>query len=148
MAFQVSTGLRNYVAATGSLRAALQTCVMKIYDGALPANADEAIGGATLLCIITGDNDGTSPLEFEAAPVNGVLVKSTSQVWEGENVDDGVSRFFRFETLADGGGLSTTAIRAQGRCDLVGAELNLTNTTLVSGAPQIIDSFNITLPAS
>lgn len=147
MAAKISTGLRNYLMATDSLHAALSTLVMKIYDGTVPATADAALSGNTLLCLITVGGDGTTPLTWDNTPVSGVLVKESSDTWEGTNADAGTATFFRLCTLADAGTGSTSALRVQGACALVGAELNLSSTTLVAAAPQVIDNFSITLPA-
>ena len=53
MAIKTSTGLRNAMLATGSAKAALDGGRINIYAGAAPATADDAVGGATLLCAIT-----------------------------------------------------------------------------------------------
>lgn len=52
MAEKLSTGLRNWLLGYGSMREAFEDCVMKIYSGAAPASADDAVTGV-LLCTIT-----------------------------------------------------------------------------------------------
>lgn len=147
MTMKFSTGLRNHLAVTGSLRAALNTLVMKIYEGAEPATADAALGGATLLAVITVNNDGSTPLGWEAVAADGAVVKDASQVWQGEYLANGTPTFFRLETLADTGTSSTSAIRVQGNIKLAGGDLNLSSLTAVSGAPQVIDTGVIVIPA-
>jgi hypothetical protein len=147
MSLKFSTGLRNYLAVTDSLRAALSTLVMKIYDGTEPATADAGLGGATLLCTITVDDDGSTPLGWETTANDGTLLKDSSQSWEGEYVEDGTPRFFRLETLADAGGSSTSAIRVQGNIRLAGGDLNLSSLTATNGTPQVIDHGAIAIPA-
>lgn len=147
MTMKFSTGLRNHLAVTGSLRAALNTLVMKIYEGAEPATADAALGGATLLAVITVDDDGSTPLGWEAVAADGAVVKDASQVWQGEYLANGTPTFFRLETLADTGTSSTSAIRVQGNIKLAGGDLNLSSLTAVSGAPQVIDTGVIVIPA-
>jgi hypothetical protein len=52
MSFKLSTGLRNYMLATGSLRKAFENGVLKIYSGSAPTSADDAENGV-LLCTIS-----------------------------------------------------------------------------------------------
>lgn len=144
---KLSTGLRDYMAVTGSLRAALGSCVMKIYAGTEPATADATIGSATLLCTITTGGDGSTALAWEAAASSGVLLKDITDVWEGTNAASGTAAFFRFQTLADANGSSTSAVRIQGLCAIAGAELNLSSLTLTASAVQTIDNFALTVPA-
>lgn len=142
-----STGLRNYMAVTGSLRAAIASCVMKIYAGTEPATADAALSGATLLCTITKNGDGTSALTWEATANDGTLIKMAADAWSGTNVAGGTRSFFRLETLADGGTLSTTAVRAQGSIKLAGGDMNMTSLTSIDDDPTVINNGAIAIPA-
>lgn len=141
----LSTGLRDYLAATGSLKDALTNCSIKIYTGVTPANADSSLGSAALLCTITGAPDG---IEFEGTPTAGVLVKSAGQTWEGENVASGLAQFFRIVADGDTGGASTTAVRLQGTVGLLAADLELSNVNLLNGDPLVINSAAFTIPAA
>lgn len=145
--FKLSTGLRNHLAVTGSMRAAMTTCAIKIYAGTEPADADAAIGAATLLTTITVNGDGVTALGWEAAASNGVLLKAAAEVWQGTNVASGTAAFFRLCTIADTGAASTSLLRAQGTCAVVGGDLNLSNLALVGAAVQTVDNFAITTPA-
>jgi len=136
-----STGLRNYLAVTGSLRAALSTCVLKIYAGDLPASPDDALGGASMMGLVTTDGDNTTPLAWEATATDGVLTKELDDTWAGIYSDDEVPSFFRYEVLADGDGASTTAIRAQGRIANIQAELNISDLDVENGDPIAVDNF-------
>lgn len=49
MTIKASTGLRNSMLVTGSLRSLLNGGRINIYAGAAPATADADLGGATLL---------------------------------------------------------------------------------------------------
>jgi hypothetical protein len=51
MAERLSTGLRNWLLGSGSVREAFDDCVMKIYSGAAPDEADDAISGNLLVTI-------------------------------------------------------------------------------------------------
>lgn len=142
-----STGLRNYMLAAGSLKAALDGKVIKIYGGAVPASADDAIGSATLLATVTESNDGSTGLTLAAAATGGLITKNTSEVWEGDILVSGTATFFRMETLADAGASSTTAVRAQGTIGLADADMLFSDTALVSGNVRRITSFVVSIPA-
>lgn len=145
MTVKISTGLRQYLAGTGSLRGAFNgSARISIYAGAEAADADAAATGATLLNVITA---GGSPLEFEAA-ADGVVAKSTAQTWSANNVASGVATWFRLEITTDDRTASTTALRLQGSIGPVVGDMVMTNPNLVSGAPKQIDNFGMTVPAS
>lgn len=143
-----STGLRNYMLATGSLKDALDGTVIKIYSGPEPTSADAALSGNTLLCTITVDGDGSTGLTLDASATNGQITKNTGEVWEGDIVANGVATFFRQTTLADSGDASTTAVRLQGSIANVGADLNFTDTTFVVGDSRRINYYVAAIPAN
>lgn len=246
MALKLSTGLRNYLLSTGSLRKAFEDGVIKIYTGSAPATADLAPTG-TLLCpvtigsgtvstdetnegkitvfTVTGANTSTtvtlagvaynvnsanatlttavlaimlaqkinklSPdciavasgtgatlnvmsriegvtfatvatlntslsdniaitreqtLQFAVA-ADGAIAKA-AEVWSGTNLDTGTAGYFRMVTSGDLGTNNATDIRIQGSCNTSGAELNMSNVSLVTGATTTIDTFSITLPST
>lgn len=147
MAIKASTGLRNGLLDSGSLRDMLEGGFLKIYSGTAPATADDALDSAVELCVVSGDGVGNG-LEFEASAVAGILSKSTSQVWTGTNSESGVATFFRFVSDTDTGDSSTVEPRLQGTVNVLGADLNLSNVSLVSGAPQAIQFFSVALPTT
>ena len=146
MAFQVSTGLRDYMLDTGSFKAAMDLGFLKIYEGAVPADADASLGAAGLLCTLSVDGLGTG-LTWETNAISGVLSKTTAETWQGTNTDSGTASFFRFVTASDTGASSTTEMRIQGTVGLVGAELNLSSVTLTVSAVQTVNNFNVALPS-
>jgi hypothetical protein len=82
---------------------------------------------------------------FLALAANGAIGKHASQTWSGIGIADGTAGWFRFYGAAtDAGGISTTLPRIDGRIATSGAELNLSNTSIVTGASQTISSFTIT----
>jgi len=147
MALKISTGLRNALLITGSFKALMDTCTLKIYSGAEPATANAALSGNTLLCEIFKDNDGATTLTFDSAAADGVLQKNPAEVWEGTVAAGGTSTFYRLELAADTQGLSTTEKRVQGAVAVAGAELNLTSISLLLGASQKIDFYSIAIPS-
>lgn len=147
MAINISTGLRNYLCVTGSMRSALAGKVIHLYSGTAPVNADAAITGSnTLLCTISVDGDGTG-ITFEATAVNGILTKTAAEEWTGTVLSNGTATFYRLATSADDQTLSTTAVRIQGSVDIVGADMNISNPTLVAAASQDLTYFTLTQPA-
>lgn len=145
MTLKASTGLRNKLMDTAPLRTVLNLGFVKIYAGAAPATADDAIGAATLLCTLSNDSTGTG-LTFEAAASAGNLVKKASEVWSGINVAGGVATFYRHVAVGDTATSSATEARVQGAVGLSGADMNMTSTTLSNGATQTLDFYLLNLP--
>lgn len=146
MAIKTSTGLRNAMLATGSAKAALDGGRINIYAGAAPATADDAVGGATLLCAITLNSTGTGIL-FDTAAVNGVLAKKPSETWSGVIAATGTAAWYRHVAAADDGTLSTTAPRLQGTVALIDADLNI-DPNFISGQTKVIEHYVIALPTA
>lgn len=145
MTFKVSTGLRNALLTDDSFAGIMANAKLRIYAGPVPTTADAALSGNTLLCEVSDDDMGT-PLAFEAAAVDGTLSKLSSQVWSGENVANGTASFYRLVNTADTGTLSTSAPRVQGSIGVAGADMNISNPTLVALALQPVDYFSVALP--
>jgi hypothetical protein len=142
MAFKFSTGSRNKVLDNSSLKGLLDGGLIKIYSGTVPATADSALGGASLLVTIS-DNGTGAGLNLDASAADGVITKDLSQVWKGVNGASGTASFFRFVQQADTGGESTTEVRVQGVVGLAGADMNLSSVVLASTEEQLIDYFSI-----
>jgi hypothetical protein len=82
------------------------------------------------------------------APAAGVISKN-ADIWSGLGIaPGGTAGYFRLVTSQDTGALSTTEVRLQGNISTSGAELNLSNLTIVTGATQTIDGCDLTLPIS
>jgi hypothetical protein len=81
----------------------------------------------------------------------GSVVKHPTEVWSGVAAAGGTAGWFRIEaSVNDAGGADSTEsiIRVDGAIATSGAELNMTPTTISSGAVQTISSFSITLPTA
>lgn len=141
---KVSTGLRNAMLASSSIKAALDGGEIRIYGGPVPADADAAIGAATLLVTIKNAGAG---INFDSAAALGVLAKDPAETWSGVNVATDAATFYRHVLSADTGALSTSALRLQGTVAVAGADLNLTSVALTSGATQTIDFYSVAMPA-
>ena len=118
-------------------------CLIDIYTGAQPSDADDAPTGTLLVTI--SDNSGGDGLHFNEASA-GVLTLLTGQTNTGVSGNSGVAGWFRIRESADAGGSSTSAKRIDGAVATSGAELNISSTSITSGATQTISSLSLTLP--
>lgn len=129
----VSVGGRN--TALAALKTALDGGFLYIYAGTMPADAGDALSGATLLCKVTESGDGSTGLTFEA-PSGGTMTKETTEDWASAVITaSGTAAFFRFCDSTDTpANASSTKARLQGRCGVAGsgAELILETVTLVN----------------
>lgn len=151
MTVRLSTQLRNNLAGTTGFGATFANGVIEIYSGAQPANADAAVTG-TLLGLVTLNSGAFTPgvstngLTFAAASGGAV---SKSGVWSFNGIAAGTAGWFRLKGNAtDAGGVSTTLPRLDGSIAVSGADLNLSNIVIAVSAPNTIDTFTWTQPAS
>lgn len=132
MAIKTSTGLRDYLAVTGSIKDALDLGFIKFYEGEEPATADAAVAGS-LRWTVSVDG-GATGLSFDATAVAGAAVKPDADTWCGATTA-GTPNYWRFVTAGDTGALSTTQERIQGTCgNVAGVDIFLTNPVLVTDA--------------
>lgn len=82
-----------------------------------------------------------------AAAASGAIAKN-ADVWSGVNVETNTAGYFRMVTSGDLGTNNATDLRLQGTCNTSGADLNMSNISLVTGATTTVDTFELTLPAS
>ena len=146
MTIKISTGLRDDMLDTGSLKTIFNLGSIKIYSGAAPASANDAVSG-TLLCTITNNGGGTG-ITFAASASSGAISKNGSETWKGTNAASGTAGYFRLVGASDDGTSSTTQPRIQGTIGTAGEDMNLSSVSLTSGAEQTIDYFSVALPAS
>jgi len=147
MAFIISTGLRNHMLVTGSIKAALDGSVLRIFNGSVPASADADCSASTLLCEISVGGTGTG-LSFDATPTNGVIVKNTTEVWSGTVLENGTATFYRLCPVGDTNVSSSTQKRAQGTVGTLMADLLVSSTTFVQNNERVVDSFAIGMPSA
>lgn len=153
MTIKASTGLRTYLAVTGSLKGALDGGQLMFYEGTEPASADDAIAGS-LLWTVTVDGDGTG-ITFESAAVDGAAVKETTETWCGATTA-GTPNYWRFigatEKAGSIGGSSSTNPRIQGTCgNTAGVDIYLTTPTLTTNASltaKTLDAFSVAVLTS
>ena len=111
-----------------------------------PKSFEPAARSSTFVCVTfpvtRTKSEAPSPWSIFELFANG----TASIVWSGVNVATGTATFYRHVGAADDGTLSTTQPRIQGTVGTVGAELNLSSTSLTTGATQTIDYYSIALP--
>lgn len=140
------------VAKGGSLKDIMKDGVIKVYSGAQPTSADDAIAGTLLLTFTVSSGafvEGAfgSGLEFENDPTDGVIEKASGEVWSGVAVATGTAGWFRYVgNAADAGALSTTLPRIDGSVGTSGADMNFGTTSIVTGRTYTLDTFSLTLP--
>lgn len=139
-----STGLRNTMLGTGSLRSVMDGTVMRLYSGSPPASADAAVTG-TLLCTLSVNGSGTG-VTFETIPADGVIAKEPAEVWQGTNAATGTVAYARLVATSDTGNTSTTANRIQVTVGNTSTDILVANTLLTSGQTFTLNYFNVELP--
>lgn len=147
MTTKASTGLRNHVLVSGSVRAALALGFLDFYSGPEPATADAPIDTATQKHLLRIYSDGSSTGINLAATAADGFVEKAAEAWTGTVIESGRATFFRLVGAADTNGLSTTEPRLQGTVARAGGDLNLSDVDLVAGDPQAVNYFTIALPA-
>lgn len=145
---KLSTGLDNSMLVTGSPKAALNLCFVKVYSGTVPSDADQAIGSATLLHCYSAGAGGTGGTggTFDGTPVNGSIVKTASETWTGTSVASGTASFARIVLGSDDGTLSTTQVRLQLSVGTTNADLLLNNLVYTASAVRTLTACTLTMP--
>lgn len=153
MSFRASTKMKNEL--LNAFKTQLANGVIYIYSGTQPATGDAAPTG-THLGTVTVNAGAFTPgvvtngLEFDAAAA-GVLSKAAAETWQFVGIANGTAGWFRFvANAADSLALDNSATypRIDGRVSTTGAEMNLSNLSIVIGATTTVDSFQITLPST
>lgn len=142
---KISTGLRNAMMGTNHFKALMDSCKVMIYAGTVPADADAAVGAATLIYEVTVDGGAT--LCTWDAPVAGVIEKAAAETWSDDAITDGTLSFFRVVKDADDGTLSTTAYRVQGTVGTGAADMLVGTLERIESDPIELEDFSIELPA-
>lgn len=161
MALKFSTGLKNHL--FDAIRGAVTTTnslehgVIYIYSGSQPATADAAATGTLLMIVTVGSGafahgTATNGLDFSAAAA-GVLTKDSGEVWSGVGLAAAgtgtTAGWFRHcGNPTDNQGVSTTLPRIDGRISTSGAEMSLSNLTIVEGASTTVDTYSLAWPTS
>lgn len=106
------------------------------------------VSGATVVAVTVGY--GVTNGLFLNLAANGIITKHADQIWSGIGLADGIAGWFRYYSwmAADDGTLSTTLPRIDGRIANSGAEMNVSNVNIVTGATSTIDTFRVRWPTT
>ena len=161
MAFKFSTGLRNALLKTGSLKTLLDGGWLHIYSGAVPADADAAPGTLLATMYSNGGSDpGAGGLTFDAPATGATMYKADAETWNNAdltpagNVASGLATHFVFVGPGSGNedgvsiGASTTQVRILGTVGGPGSDLVLSDADLTAEQVQAVNSFFIHIPES
>lgn len=146
MTIKTSTGARNKLLDTSPLRTLFNLGFLKIYDGPVPASADDALDAANHLLVTISNNGTGTGLTFAASASGGAITKTVAETWSGQAITNGTASFYRLVTPSDTGGDSTTEARIQGTVGTSGADLNMTSVSLTTSTSYPVDAFSIALP--
>lgn len=144
--FSITDALASAIMVTGHFKSLLDGGTLKLYSGTMPATANSALSGNTMLCQIFKDNDGSTPLTFNSTAPAGVIGKNSTESWAGTVANTGTATFYRWEMAGDTGAAATTEYRLQGTVSTAGGDLDLTSTALTAAAIQPINAFSVSLP--
>jgi hypothetical protein len=81
----------------------------------------------------------------------GLITKDVTQTWSGTAVATGTAGWFRYKgSVVDAGALDSSAVflRLDGSVATSGAQMNMSSTSITSGALQTLSTFNFTVPAA
>lgn len=149
MAISFSTALKNDLLDTGSLKSLFDDGYINVYSGTVPADADAAIGAATLLVTYSDNDQGVGAgqgLDLDTAAADGAISKAPAQVWSGTAVASGTATFWRYVQSTDTGAATTTELRMQGTVGGAGADLFVQSTAFTSATLYSLDYFSVTIP--
>lgn len=149
MAIKVSTGLSVYVGLTGSIKDAFTGGYINVYEDPEPADADASVSAYTPIWIISVNGNGTG-LAFDSSAVGRAIVKPSAAVWGGQTLA-GTCTFWRLVSSTDTGASSISEPRIQGICGIVGADLYMSNPTLINDTDPLaktLAAFSIALPGA
>ena len=153
MTIRLSTGLTNKMldgGTTGGIKGAFGGGVnayIAILQGSQPADADTGSGSALVLGTVTNNDDGTTTIAWDAT-VAGTISKAAAGVWKFHGLGSGgTAGWFRIYQTGDTiSANSSSAVRLDGSIGTSGADMNISNTSIVTGAVTTIDTFTVTLP--
>lgn len=144
MALKLSTGVRNGMLDSADLKTQMDGGLIKVYDGTVPATADAALSGNTLLCTFSLNSTGAG-INFDTTATGDTLAKAPAEVWAGDPAATGTATFYRHVGAGDDGTLSTTQPRIQGQVG-PGHEMILATNVFTVGVNRELDFYTITLP--
>ena len=137
---------RTEAAANAMLNAITAEGPFKInyYTGSQPAAASDAATGTLLVTV--SNNGADTGVTFDPA-ANAELPKAAAETWSGTAVATGTAGWWRlYKASDDPAGASTTMFRIDGSIATSGAELNMSHTSVATGAIETLSDFVLRLP--
>lgn len=126
MSLSVATAIKNALLDAYGLN--FNNGTLKVYAGAVPADANAALGAATLLGTLNFGADAFADAANGSMAANAITQDSSADA-------SGTAAFYR-AFKADG-----VTVIEQGSVGTSGADLNLNTTTIVAGGPIVVTSF-------
>jgi hypothetical protein len=146
MTLRISTGLRDDLLDTASLKTAMNLFFVDVYTGAQPGSADTAPSGTKLLTYTVG-NDGSTGGTWGTAS-SGSLSKTAAETLQATGLAAGTAGWFRIRLSGDLGTTNTTDKRIDGSIAKSGSDMDMANLSVTVGQIRTLDSLTITLPAA
>jgi hypothetical protein len=123
----------------------MTNCKIAFYTAPMPATPELAATG-TLLCTMTENDDGTTPLTWEQSLL-GAVSKSLTESWKGTVTISGTAAWFRIYEENDNPALgSDTASRIDGTISTAGGDLNITSVFFLENSVKEITFLQYTQP--
>lgn len=146
----IAAYVANSMMVTGSLRSLLTGGFLYLYDGPVPASADDAIDASGHKCFkFTVGNDGSTALTLQNTAVNGVLRKTTAEAWQSTALRTCDVTFWRWCMSTDDGvaASSGSQARVQGTVGTDGTfGMILSSAHFTSGDNLQLTDFQIIMP--
>ena len=142
-----STGIRNYMLASGSFKAGMVGAVVNVYSGTTPATADAALPGDAALLLTYSLNGAGGGVSLEASAADGSIQKNSAEIWQGAIILSGTPSFFRMQLPADDGTASIALNRLQGTVGLQDADMIVSGTTWTAGDERKLNYFVASIAA-
>ena len=155
-ASDLATAINNCRSTPNYTATAASATVTIIAPVGMGADANDLVVDATCTTMTSTDTnmsggvDSANGLKLGVAAA-GALPKLSSQTWSGVAVATGTAGWFRFVgPVADSGATDTSEaqVRLDGSISTSGQQLNMSSTSITSGATQTITAFPLTLPTS
>ncbi len=132
----------------GSLKDLFRNCVIDLFSGVQPTDADTTESGTKLARITLSSGAfvaGTAANGLNlGTAIDGVIGKASGEVWSGVGLVTGNAGWFRIYDNSVITGASTSAIRIDGAIATTGAQMSMSNTTITQNGTTTIGSVAIT----
>lgn len=134
MAISINDALRDILAA--AFGDDFNSGLLRVYDGAPPADANAALGAQNLLAEIT------LPADAFGVPTTGVVAKSGT--WDDQNINaSGTAAWFRLLNATQARVLQGTVTATAG-----GGDMEVDDVNFVAGGVFTVTAFTVTMPAA